>query len=294
MSSTNDNRIRPPARTTAVQTMSSANQGNLPLGSGDQGNPSNDPAHQLSAAPPSYEQIKIPGRWNQKAPRILDLSARGVSLTLGAGLVVSGAVGFFTGHNDGLTMLLVIGLLMILVPAIVDRLKSFEFNQLKVELVHQLDATGARKTADIFRRLGIDREIDAYATIFTELRGPGQEDVRASVLDQILRRVAAVSAVEEVDANEVQAMFFGGTPVVRMMALGLMEGDPRLINDQILLESIRHSASGNEQYHGMRLANLYWNRLNIVVRAEIKSAVASSRHLGPGRRLLAEEILKLS
>jgi hypothetical protein len=249
----------------------------------------------LPVTPAGYKSRNIAGQWSRKLPNVLDLSARGVSLALGAGLVVSGAVGFFTGHSDGLTMILVIGLLMILIPAIVDRLKSFEINQLKVDLTHQLETSGARKTADIFRRLGIDREIDAYATIFAELRGPGQKDLRASVLDQILRRVAAVAAVEEIDPNEVRAMFYEGAPVLRMMALGLMEGNPRLIDGRILLDSISHSASGNEQFHGMRLAELYWTELDPAVQADIRTAVAGSRHFGPdtGRAKLAEEILRI-
>ncbi|WP_432948780.1 hypothetical protein ACQPXM_14655 [Kribbella sp. CA-253562] len=218
-----------------------------------------------------------------------------MSLLLGAGLVVSGAIGFFTERTDGLTMLLVIGLLMILVPAIVDRLESFEFHQLKVKLIQQLDASGARKTADTFRRLGLAREIDGYATVLAELRGPGQKGLRASVLDQILQRVAAVAAVEEIDEDELRAMFYEGTPVLRVIALGLMEGNPRLLDSQVLLESISRSATGNEQYHGMRIARDYWNHLDEPTRAEIRSAIDGSRHFGPGsdRAKVADEIQRL-
>ncbi|GAA1510227.1 hypothetical protein [Kribbella lupini] len=283
--------------------MPSTNDGNprnagQPAGGPIVGPPSHLPA-EATLTPPIAQQrdrsTRIRGRWALNLPRGLDLTARGLSLVLGAGLVVSGAVGYFTEHSDGLTMILVIGLLMILVPAVVDRLESFEFSQLKVKLTEQLESTGARKTAKVFRRLGIDREIDAYATIFTELRGPGQKELRASLLDQILQRVAAVAAVEEIDPNEVRAMFYDGTPVLRVMALGLMEGNPRLVNDRILLESISHSASGNEQYHGMRLAELYWSELSAAVQTEIKNAVASSPRFGPGtaRAKLAEEIVKL-
>ena len=94
--------------------------------------------------------------------------------------------------------MLAAGCLLLIMPSIVDRLRSMRLGQFEVQLVRQVAAT-ARKSADTCADSGCDRELDAYATIYTELRGPELKDVRGEVLDRIVQRVA-----ERVRGREVR------------------------------------------------------------------------------------------
>jgi hypothetical protein len=102
--------------------------------------------------------------------------------------------------------------------------------------------------------------------------------------------------VEKFDQDEVKAMFREGTPIVRVLALGLMEGDPSLIDGGILLEAVSRSLTGNEQYHALRLARDEWNRLSPAEHAALRSAIDASPHLqdGTARGELAKQIRALN
>ena len=97
----------------------------------------------------------------------------------------------------------------------------------------------------------MEDELDAYATIYTELRGSEMAPLRGQVLDRILQRVSNASVVEKFDRGEVRDMFLNGSPIVRVLALGLMEGDLSLIDSKVLLEAVSRSLTGNEQYHAL-------------------------------------------
>ncbi|WP_328998434.1 hypothetical protein OHA18_28745 [Kribbella sp. NBC_00709] len=69
-----------------------------------------------------------------------------------------------------------------------------KLGEFEVRLVRQIAVT-ARKSADTLRALGMETQLDAYATIYTELRGPELKSVRGEILDRIVQRVANASAV---------------------------------------------------------------------------------------------------
>ena len=88
-------------------------------------------------------------------------------------------VGLFVDvRRQALIPVLAAGFLLVITPSIVDRLRSRKVGYFEIHLIRQIAAT-ARKSADALRRLGMDRELDAYATIYTELRGPELMVVRA-------------------------------------------------------------------------------------------------------------------
>ncbi|TCO35545.1 hypothetical protein EV652_101427 [Kribbella steppae] len=220
--------------------------------------------------------------WLDQAPRTLDVAARAVCLLAGVGLLVTGLVGLFSDVDEGvLALVLGIGVLLLITPSIIDRIRSTRLGQFEVQLVRQV-AASARRAANSLQRLGLGRELDAYATIYTELRGPELKNVRAMVLDRIIERVAGAAVVEKFDQDEVKAMFREGTPIVRVLALGLMEGDPSLIDGEILLEAVSRPLTGNEQYHALRLVRDEWNRLSPAEHAALRSAIDASPHLKDG------------
>ena len=131
------------------------------------------PPQRPAPAPP-----RPPGRagdapaWTSKARPVLDVAARILCLALGAALLIAGLVGLFTGVTQGqLVTVLIVGFLLVLMPAIVDRLRSLKTRHFEIRLVRQV-ADNARKSAEALRRLGMEYELDSYATIYTELRGP--------------------------------------------------------------------------------------------------------------------------
>lgn len=211
-------------------------------------------------------------------------------------MLVTSIVALFADvDRTSLFAVLVAGLLLLIMPTVVDRIRTQRLGQFEVQLVRQI-AGSARGAAQTLQRLGLGRELDAYATVYTELRGPELKDVRGMVLDRIVDRVAGAARVEKFDKDEVKAMFTEGTPVVRVLALGLMEGDPSLVDAAVLLEAVSRSSSGNEQYHALRLVRDQWSRLSPAERANLRSAIEASPQIEPGtaRHRVADEIRMLT
>ncbi len=234
--------------------------------------------------------------WTVRARPVVDVSARILCLVIGGGLLVAGLVGLFTGVGEGqLVTVLTAGLLLLVMPSIVDRVRSMRLGQFEVHLVRQIAAT-ARKSAETLRRLGMEPQLDAYATIYTELRGSELKAVRGEVLDRIVQRVANASAVEKFDKTEVKDLYLSGSPIVRVLALGLMEGDLSLIDGEVLLEAINKSLTGNEQYHALKIVLNGWGQLSDAQRNELGAAIEANPQIarGPARRELAEEIRGLA
>lgn len=256
---------------------------------GDPGLPT--PAnHGEVSRPPDSDTV-----WLAIAPKVLDVVTRTVCLLAGFALLVSGVVGLFTETDTGaLIAVLVAGALLLLLPSIVDRLSSGAVGAggVTIDLLEQVVAAGARQSAQTLQKLGLDRQTDTYARLYTELSGDTYQDIRAQLLDRIVAQVATASAVEKFDKAEVRSMFFKGTPVMRVMALGLMKGDLSLVDADVLLESVSRSLTGNEQYHALDLTLRAWDRLASSERQVLKAAAARSVHLqqGSARRTLADTL----
>jgi hypothetical protein len=231
-----------------------------------------------------------------KARPVVDVLSRILCLLIGGALLVAGLVGLFTGVGQGpLITVLAAGLLLVIMPSIVDRIRRLKLGEFEVHLVRQIAAT-ARKTADTLRALGMEKQLDAYATIYTELRGPELKAVRGEILDRIVQRVANASAVEKFDKDEVRELFFTGSPIVRVLALGLMEGDLSLLDGDVLHEAISRSLTGNEQYHALRIVRNGWGRLGPDERTRLLAEIDTNRQVGagPDRRAVAEQIRELA
>ncbi|MEU4197773.1 hypothetical protein AB0E69_38160 [Kribbella sp. NPDC026611] len=242
----------------------------------------------------AHRQKNTPG-WTVTARPMIDVAGRILCLVLGAALLVAGLVGLFTGATEGeLLIVLAAGLLLLVMPSIVDRLVKLRAGQFEVELIRQI-AVNARKTAEALRRLGLADQLDAYATIYTELRDPELKGIRGEVLDRIVQRVSNAAAVEKFDKAEVRELFLNGSPIVRVLALGLMQGDLSLVDGDVLQEAIDRSLTGNEQYHALKVVRDGWGRLSDTQRNQLVNAIKTNARIerGPARREVAKEILGL-
>ncbi|MGW7682781.1 hypothetical protein ACWGID_18725 [Kribbella sp. NPDC054772] len=247
--------------------------------------------------PPAPRRVGGTGApaWAAKARPVVDVVARILCLLLGGALLVAGIVGLFTGVSEGqLVTVLAAGLLLLVMPSIVDRIRTMKLGSFEVDLLRQMAET-AKKTAETLERLGMGPELSAYATIYSELREEQLTPLRGLIMDRILQRVANAAAVEKFDKDEVRDLFVTGSPVVRVLALGLMEGDRSLIDSDVLLEAIRGPLTANEQYHALKLVQSGWGRLTPGERNQLLAALDHNPKLqmGPDRIALAQQIREL-
>lgn len=90
-------------------------------------------------------------------------------------------------------------------------------------------------------------------------------------------------------------MFARGALVTRVLALGLMKGDPLLADGPTVLAAIADPRSANEQYHGMELAKACWSRLPGSYRSLIRAAIKADARINASidRSALAADIRAL-
>jgi hypothetical protein len=100
------------------------------------------------------------------------------------------------------------------------------------------------------------------------------ENAQAHLQDLLVQRAAALAHQEKFEAAEVRTLFANGSPELRILAIGLMKGDPSLADGATILAAIADSRSPNEQYQGLELAKLCWPQLSRSYRSAIQSVIA--------------------
>jgi hypothetical protein len=100
---------------------------------------------------------------------------------------------------------------------------------------------------------------------------------------------------EKFDPAEIRALFTNGTPVMRVMVLGLMGGDPSLVDAASLAQGIARPATRTEQFQALKLAERLWERFSEPERAMLRAATQRVPIAKNSRRApLAEKILAKS
>jgi hypothetical protein len=215
---------------------------------------------------------------------------------VGLGLVVVATVDL-TADDGGAApvALLVAGALLLLAPLLVPRLEELTVggSGIKLTLTHEIAHQGAPRTAGMVERSGLAAAVETYATAYDELSDPTYERARIHLQDRIVARAAATARRHKFDGGEVRTMFMRGSPTVRVLALGLMEGDPSLADVDTIESAIASSLSGNEQYHGLQLAQLVWPRLSDDDRQRLIQVIDEDRliYRDNDRARLAHEIV---
>ncbi|MEV4346425.1 hypothetical protein AB0J83_18315 [Actinoplanes sp. NPDC049596] len=104
------------------------------------------------------------------------------------------------------------------------------------------------------------------------LQGNHYREVRIHIQDVLIKRAATISEREKFDPAEIRKLFANGAPVVRVMVLGLMRGDPSLVDAKSLADAIARPATQTEVYHALKLADDMWERFSASERVEIQEA----------------------
>jgi hypothetical protein len=224
--------------------------------------------------------------------------ATSLLITVGIVLLGAGVVRVLaTASGAGLVSVVTAGALLLVIPLLLPRLERVTLSPSGLELQLARDAAeaGAPDAARILERTELARFAESYSFVHEDLRGPAYRDARIHLQDLLVERAAALARREKFKAAEVRAMFANGSLAMRVLALGLMQGDPPLADGATILASIGDPRSDNEQYQGMLLAEHCWPRLPPQERAAILALVESDPRItsSTGRRELADKILAL-
>lgn len=198
----------------------------------------------------------------------------------GAALVAVAADEIVGGEGDGgASWLLLAGGILAVGPIVFDRLTrhSVEPAGLRFDLSLEIESLGARDTAVRVDRWGggLAEAAHSYASAHTVLAGEDVRDARIRLQDHFVEAAAASALVQQYDAAEVRRLFQDGPPVVRVLVLGLMLGDPSLADVETIVSAVTDSRTANEQYQGLRLAERIGRRLPRDDRRRLRKAIES-------------------
>jgi hypothetical protein len=166
---------------------------------------------------------------------------------------------------------------------------------LDMRLSRDVADAGAPKAARILDRTDLAWYAQSYSFIHEELGADAYRNAKMHLQDLLVERAAAVARREKFDASEVRTLFRNAAPTMRVLALGLMQGDPSLADGPSIVDAIANSRSANEQFQGLRLTEQCWQHLTSAYREAARAAIEASPEIetGGSRRALAEKILAL-
>jgi hypothetical protein len=212
-------------------------------------------------------------------------------------LAAAAARVIYTSSGAGIVTLLVIGAVLLVSPFIIARVERLNANSAGFELplTREIAELGAPNAARILDQTDLARFAEAYAVASKELGDPRFESAKAHLQDLMVRRAAALAHQEKFEAAEVRTLFANGSPEVRVLAVGLMKGDPSLADGATILAAIADPRSPNEQYQGLELAKACWSHLSRSYRSAIQSVIADSPDIrtGSDRAGVAAELRSL-
>lgn len=230
---------------------------------------------------------------------MINLAARLLVSIVGLGLLVVGTVKAAESASGGAgaVVLVVAGALLLVSPLIISRVERLSVSTagLELHLSQEISELGAPKTAKVLERTELVKFAESYAFVHEELSDPVYMSAKVHLQDLLVERAAAISRREKIEAAEVRLLFKNGSPMMRVLALGLMQGDLSLADGVTILSAIADSRSANEQFQGLKLALSCWYKLSGAERQSIRSEVKANQWIKPGtdRQPLADELLTL-
>jgi hypothetical protein len=191
-------------------------------------------------------------------------------------------------------LLIVVGALLLASPVLHARLDTIAFGAkgFELKLTQQIAGLGAPKTAELLDHSELGRLVDSYSVIREELRDKNYLAARTQLQDALVSRAKGFATQNEIDPDEVRKLFPKAAPIVRVLLIALMKGDPRLLDAAIIASAIRRPATPNEQYHALELVNWYWSWFTPSNQAMILATVATADiPMNSDRRPLADKLL---
>jgi hypothetical protein len=180
-------------------------------------------------------------------------------VVIGFALLSAGVVATFVVNSAGSVAMVLAGGTLLVAPFLAGRLEELSLGAQGVsfKLSREIAELGAPDTARKLEREGLSQFAYAYAFVREEL----DDRERIKLQDELVARAKGVAVRESLDPSEVRELFRKGSPVLRVLTLGLMEGDPSLADISSLTSAISESRTANEQFHGLKLAQQLWPRM---------------------------------
>jgi hypothetical protein len=204
------------------------------------------------------------------------MAARLLVGAAGLALLIVGTGKFAgTAGDAGAITLVVAGTVLLLSPFILNRLQRISLSATKVDLwlTTQVSDRGAPETAVILQRTELGSFVESYALVHDELTASEYRAARIHLQDLLVHRAASVARHEKFEAGEVRRLFSNGSVVMRVLVLGLMQGDISLADSGTVTSAVADSRSRNEQYQGLRLAEIARQRFSARDKQEICAAI---------------------
>jgi hypothetical protein len=220
---------------------------------------------------------------------------------VGLAILAAGAVrAAVTGGQSGIVILVVVGGVLALSPFVIDRLESVSAGgtSVQVRFTQKVVEVGAPRVAKVLQQTGLGELADSYAFVHQELLGEEFGQARVYLQDLLVERSAAIAATQKLDPREVRKLLRDGSAIMRVLAIGMMTGDPSIADRRSITSAITDFQSKNEQYHALHLAKRCWPQLRKPDRQNIRDAVKNAIDSGAipcegDRMSLAEVILSL-
>jgi hypothetical protein len=180
------------------------------------------------------------------------------------------------------------------VIARVERL-SVSTSGFDVQLAQDVADLGAPKAARILDQTDLAKFAESYRFVHQELEGNEYYRAKIHLQDLLVEGAAALASNEKFDPAEVRRLFANAAPTMRVLVLGLMQGDPSLADGSTVLSAISDPRSKNEQYQGLLLAQACWRRLSKAERTAIRYVIQDDPGIraGSSRWQAAQEVLAL-
>jgi hypothetical protein len=226
---------------------------------------------------------------------------RRAPLLLGAaGLVLLAAAAarvIYTSSGAGIVTLLVIGAVLLVSPFVISRVERLSMSPsgFVLELSKEIAEWGAPNAARILDHTDLARYAESYSFVHKELKDDRYHSAQVHLQDLLVDRAATLARQEKFEPAEVRTLFANASPEMRVLAIGLMKGDPTLADGATILAAIADPRSANEQYQGLELAKLCWPQLSRSYRSAIQSVIADSPDIrtGSDRAQIAAELRAL-
>jgi hypothetical protein len=243
--------------------------------------------------PGSEESKKADGRNSKGSPgQRLKL----FSVVLGViALVVGGVAVFFLRSDASAVAVVAAGVALLIIALLAERLAELSVGTkgVTLKLSQEASAAGAPSAATELEKSGLADFAAAYAVVNSELRGDYNK-ARIHLQDAIVERARGVGISKKIPREEVRALFVNGSPVLRILSVGLMKGDPSGADIDLVVRSITEPLTANEQYHGLDLAKRLWTRWTKTEREYLLHRISKTYfEAGSDRERLAKSVLKL-
>ncbi|NLU73093.1 hypothetical protein HCC61_10445 [Streptomyces sp. HNM0575] len=208
---------------------------------------------------------------------------------LGAGSFGAGVLAVFVTENGtGTGVLLVVGIVLLVVALLGNRIESLEFGGARLKLraaaaerFALAEESARRGDDDAAERLRAEAQalLDAASPIAAEYRSvrgsmsAGPE--RTRLMGAVMARARRLAREHSFEPEEVLRWFREGSEEKRVTALAMMQAQPRLRSFEAALAGIEHSRSAFEQFHAMTLAAQMVDDLDEAQRRRLVEAVES-------------------